>query len=242
MNRFTSKFTLCPPKAAPGFTVLELLACVAILGLLTALLVPALGRVKDSGRQAACVSNLRQVHAALMMYVSENDGRLPDVGVRPVTSSGVGSIYTWHRAIATYLGAPDDSSAVPVHKILQCPEVALIGREMMTREDRMKLPNYGMNEKLGRLSNDAGAITKGKLTRMAEIAKPGSVLLIGDNGMATSSPQIDLTPAKVALQGDKHPSGSNMLWADGHVTTWKDVTRLAKDPFRSGGREDVWNP
>ena len=33
-----------------------------------------------------------------------------------------------------------------------------------------------------------------------------------------------------------------MLWVDGHVTRWKDVTRLASSPYSKGNSEDVWTP
>ena len=62
-------------KAA--FTLIELLVVIAIIALLAALLLPTLGRAKESARAAACLSNLHQIGIALQIYVQENHNRLP---------------------------------------------------------------------------------------------------------------------------------------------------------------------
>jgi prepilin-type N-terminal cleavage/methylation domain-containing protein/prepilin-type processing-associated H-X9-DG protein len=60
-----------------AFTLIELLVVIAIISLLAALLLPAVGRAKESGRSAACISNLRQIGIALQVYVDGNHNRLP---------------------------------------------------------------------------------------------------------------------------------------------------------------------
>ncbi len=60
-----------------GFTLLELLVVIGITALLAGLLLPVLGRAKESGRAAACLSNLHQVGIALQLYVQDNHNRLP---------------------------------------------------------------------------------------------------------------------------------------------------------------------
>jgi len=60
-----------------GFTLLELLVVIAVIGVLASLLLPVLGRVKESGRSAACLSNLHQIGIALQLYVDANNNRLP---------------------------------------------------------------------------------------------------------------------------------------------------------------------
>ena len=57
-----------------GFTLIELLVVVAIVSLLTAILLPALGRAKELARRAICGSNIRQLHLANHGYSVENDG------------------------------------------------------------------------------------------------------------------------------------------------------------------------
>lgn len=61
-----------------AFTLVELLVVVAILSLLAALLFPVFDRAREKGRQAACLSNLRQIGMAFAMYGSDWDERFPD--------------------------------------------------------------------------------------------------------------------------------------------------------------------
>lgn len=54
-----------------GFTLLEILVVIGIVVLLAAILLPVLARVREKGRQAACLSNLRQLGAAMQMYLQD---------------------------------------------------------------------------------------------------------------------------------------------------------------------------
>ncbi len=60
-----------------GFTLIELLVVVSIIALLIAILMPALGRARQSARKVACMSNVRQMGIACQEYLSEYDGHLP---------------------------------------------------------------------------------------------------------------------------------------------------------------------
>jgi len=63
--------------AERAFTLIELLVVIAIIAILAALLFPAFGRAKESGRSTACISNLHQLGIALQVYVDGNNNRLP---------------------------------------------------------------------------------------------------------------------------------------------------------------------
>jgi prepilin-type N-terminal cleavage/methylation domain-containing protein/prepilin-type processing-associated H-X9-DG protein len=68
-----------PPAAANrrGFTLVELVVVAAIIALLAGILLPALAQVRAKAKAARCVSNLRQLTCALIMYASDYDDRLP---------------------------------------------------------------------------------------------------------------------------------------------------------------------
>lgn len=60
-----------------AFTLIELLVVVVIMGILLALIMPAIGMARESGRRSLCVSNMRQCYAWLMIYADEHDGKFP---------------------------------------------------------------------------------------------------------------------------------------------------------------------
>jgi prepilin-type N-terminal cleavage/methylation domain-containing protein len=60
-----------------GFTLIELLVVIAIIALLIAILLPALGKARESAKRAACGSNLKQIYTGMVLYSQDYSGTFP---------------------------------------------------------------------------------------------------------------------------------------------------------------------
>ncbi len=71
-----------------GFTLIELLTVIAIIGILAAILIPTVGKVRETARRTADASNLRQVVQAALIFSNQFDGRLPGTGQTALDGDG----------------------------------------------------------------------------------------------------------------------------------------------------------
>jgi prepilin-type N-terminal cleavage/methylation domain-containing protein/prepilin-type processing-associated H-X9-DG protein len=110
-----------PGMKAPrrGFTLIELLVVIAIISILASILFPVFARARAKGRQTACLSNVRQVAMAFIMYANDADEQMPYGG----PTAGNPGVPLWIDSIFAYthndqiIICPDRKDASPGYGI-----------------------------------------------------------------------------------------------------------------------------
>ncbi|MSU58882.1 MAG: prepilin-type N-terminal cleavage/methylation domain-containing protein [Pedosphaera sp.] len=112
-------------KPLTAFTLIELLVVVAIIGILAALLLPALSRAKASSHRTKCINNLKQLAGGIQMYADDHGDQLPG----PIWAGNYDTYDDEYSTrlpyyIATYLGMPAPSRVPRVLLPARCPAAA----------------------------------------------------------------------------------------------------------------------
>jgi len=185
-----------------GFTLIELLVVISILAVLAALLLPALAKAKEKGRQASCINSVRQQTLAVLMYADDHNGVLPPTAYHDATGAEV----DWPQLLDPYLNQ--------MAKLHLCPA-----------DRSSKLNSYGLNElafvDLTDPEHDSPA-------RVAAFRLPSIIVMQGDLGteddfltprpdtLKLVAPGSPLNDEKDARPSTRHAGRCDLGFMDGH--------------------------
>jgi prepilin-type N-terminal cleavage/methylation domain-containing protein len=185
-------------NARRGFTLVELLVTIAIIGTLAGLLLPALNRAKEDGNRTACAGNLRQVSLAIRFYASDFSDSLPVLPDPNPYPNGIGAFYK--QLVKGYLGLTGPPSLN--EKVFTCPSDTVICTQPGHAFTSYTFNGYEVGP--GRIPRITGQ-------KLGAIKTPAKAVLAGE------------WPAFFGgswhpLVGQDHPDARNVLgFVDGHV-------------------------
>jgi prepilin-type N-terminal cleavage/methylation domain-containing protein/prepilin-type processing-associated H-X9-DG protein len=230
----------CPQHKPTAFTLLELLVSMAVLAILGAIVVTATSGVMQTARKTESMSNLRQIHGALMLYVQDNNGYLPrpsidegddDAPIDPTTGRKITSDLLWSKALSPYLPTPDgDTLTARQGPIFVCPNADYGNLETSDIGS-----TYFCTAALFDFNSptDGGSGRRGPARKLAAIEDLANTVFVSDgkrrgsgnscqSNVSWNQLQPDLgadTPADTTYLDFRHNGNIHLLFGDGHIQT-----------------------
>lgn len=240
-----------------GFTLIELLVVVAILGILLALLVPAVGASRTRAQTSACAANLRQIGLGANAYAMDHGGRLPPFSINEDYAEQVLGERTqyWYdnKLMGQYTGNKESFGRLNKGSIYICPADTQMAPPNRPNSSVVN-SSYGYNTLICPMPNPATwgvTITIDTVpTGMGRYSQPSKTLFVIDGAWMTFHPGDGNRPPCYGVTephfsnnfsaGDpmsnfnwmrrhNQQRGANMLFLDGRVEYTDDLKALSDE-------------
>ncbi len=228
-----------PPLSGNAFTLIELLVVIAIIAILAGMMMPALGKVRDSGKSASCVNNMKQLSMAAVMYSSNSDDYMPGATGGWCCNKGtwIGSNVSQRRVDLRTSGfvaqfTNSDAKGYPsviVDAVAQLGPAESDGTASTASVGSCRGGGIGMNINAGFRN-----LTRNARLRYSSVYNPAKAVMMSDTAMAWNAdgmvypyylvPRQSVTAvgwgaSSTPNQAFRHSHRANVGWADGHVST-----------------------
>ena len=195
-----------------GFTLVELLVVISIIGLLAGLAIPAISSGMNKAKEGTKISNLRGINQACLLWSSENDGRVVPP-IAPPTTPG-GNAVGWSSFLTNYLGQArstaqksKDIFVDPFFKGYKSTASWLPGYAMNTRPALPAANTY--------IAYQGGTIIEMRMLALTDAYK--RAFIIDCDGSYSFDPQ-NMKTGVGAFATNRHGGGLGMVMMyDGHV-------------------------
>lgn len=256
-SRTAHGFADSPPGTrGAGFTLIELLVCIGILGLLAALILPALGRAQAKAQAILCASNLRQVSLACLLYANDFEDALPyNLGIsdtrRTVTD---GTYLNWVNNVMDWEVIPENTNEVlltlgglgpytsGLARLYRCPSDRAVSDLQRNAGWTERTRSISMNAMVG----NAGAFTAGgtnvnnpyyrQFFKLAQIPEPARIFVFIEEHPDSIDDAYFLNRPDSHqwhdLPASWHNGAANLTFADGHVETHRWRFASTQPPVR----------
>jgi prepilin-type N-terminal cleavage/methylation domain-containing protein/prepilin-type processing-associated H-X9-DG protein len=204
-------------RASRAFTLVELLVAIAIIAILAAMVLSALGRAKASAQAITCRNNLRQWGQATLFFAADNNDFLPPEGSFAPTEKELrdASFKGWYIQLPEQLNLPryadmpwrTNPCIEPDNSIWICPANP---SRCHTSSTTTNLFHYCLNEHVN------GTGTNSLRTRMGCIPKPSATVWLFDNGGLAAVAQWG------NVHSNLHNHGAQFVFLDGHAARFRN--------------------
>lgn len=155
--------TTAPNVSRAGFTLVELLVVIAVIGVIAALLMPALAKARERAEAITCLNNTHQLALAWQLYADDHDGRLPyNLGMSGLSgrtnANWVNDVMTWDLSsdntnLDTLTEAALGSFVSGATTIYRCPADRALSTIQRGAGWSQRIRSYSMNAMVGDAGN-----------------------------------------------------------------------------------------
>jgi prepilin-type N-terminal cleavage/methylation domain-containing protein/prepilin-type processing-associated H-X9-DG protein len=173
-----------------GFTLIELMVVMAVIGILSALLLAAVGSAKNYAKRATCLNNLRQINLGLRMYSDDSNDRTP----KTTSTNKRDRLPNWtgyKQLMKNYVGLQGASS--PQDKLFACPaDTFFVSRQELTAIEPKSMHDQPFSDFSSYGFNGGNSVTN-------TFRGSGGISVTGHLGIAGCSLSSIKNPAKTVL-------------------------------------------